>query len=810
MQSCFLAQAFAQRIFLEPRIYPVHPMASANQPEFAWLLESGIEDIEARQSPPTNGGSRLRLLALVPVALFSLFATGHTKPGTVLDGGWLQLSESLFEPVDGGLDRACRGASSNDNQGWYFNVVSAADLASCQLMCLETVGCAGVEYADAIDRCEIWTRPEGIQASRSSQGSVCFRRVGVFEPVDGGIERACRGSNAYDNSPSYFEVRVVQLLQDCQKECLQTPQCTGIEFSIGRCEVWTRPEGIEASIALPGFSCYRAESFATTLTATSSMTSTATFTSFSTSATSTATSTATMTGTSTTVTTDTATTTGTITATSTATSTTPLATTPASTVPTTDVFFRGIDGGVDRVCRGATSTDNNPAYYDAYTVASLEECQDLCKADSACIGVEFSGSRCEIWIRPDGIRVTNSAAGFECLEALVWSPVDSGEGRACRGDSPGDNLPSYYEVQVVQSLESCQQLCLASEACQGVEYSPGRCELWSHSIWSSISLANFQCYRLVNRKREAFIAEVTANTWPVLGFDAECRGSSSEEDLAQHKGVVQAASLQRCQERCLENTLCQGVEYHLGRCELWIRPEGIGSTANAENHICMGRPSSLPPGDVQTKYVVHYMPWFLSREGGFYDHWCVGNAHYESVFGTYNLSDRDIVRQQLDLMKNSSIDGLWIDYQLASWNAVVDVIMEETAARGMGVAIVIDDAVNPNIFAEVGTKMIEWTSFSHYYRHGGIPIVPVFNTANAIFTPLPFEAYYMARRELARPDWAMEHIHGSQEPWSGWNDTTKMIMASHPLLWAQHIGDSGTATVTESWPPASLKCLSPH
>ena len=33
------------------------------------------------------------------------------------------------------------------------------------------------------------------------------------------------------------------------------------------------------------------------------------------------------------------------------------------------------------------------------------------------------------------------------------------------------------------------------------------------------------------------------------------------------------------QERCLELTICHGVEYRVGHCELWTRPEGIGATA---------------------------------------------------------------------------------------------------------------------------------------------------------------------------------------------------------------------------------------
>ena len=54
---------------------------------------------------------------------------GNPRPGSVV-----QDSLSLFEPVDGGAERACRGATSYDNQPTYFLVTSAVDLASCQLL----------------------------------------------------------------------------------------------------------------------------------------------------------------------------------------------------------------------------------------------------------------------------------------------------------------------------------------------------------------------------------------------------------------------------------------------------------------------------------------------------------------------------------------------------------------------------------------------------------------------------------------------------------------------------------------------------
>ena len=51
-----------------------------------------------------------------------------------LQAGVVQDSLLLFEAVDGGLERACRGATPFDNQPTYFVITSAVDLASCQLL----------------------------------------------------------------------------------------------------------------------------------------------------------------------------------------------------------------------------------------------------------------------------------------------------------------------------------------------------------------------------------------------------------------------------------------------------------------------------------------------------------------------------------------------------------------------------------------------------------------------------------------------------------------------------------------------------
>jgi len=183
-------------------------------------------------------------------------------------------NEKVFLPVDGGDNRACRGQAPGDNSASYYTVVSGiTSLAACQDECIRSEACVGIEHSGS--RCEVWTRTAGIGASIQLAGFRCLSYGAVttttttttastrslsslFEPVDGGGDRACRGASIADNAPeNYVVVPGVLNLGDCQYECMQVAACVGLEYSSGRCEVWTRPEGIQASLVLSGFTCQR-------------------------------------------------------------------------------------------------------------------------------------------------------------------------------------------------------------------------------------------------------------------------------------------------------------------------------------------------------------------------------------------------------------------------------------------------------------------------------------------------------------------------------------------------------------------------
>jgi len=114
--------------------------------------------------------------------------------------------------------------------------------------------------------------------STSSMGTTLATTTAVagFAPVDGGTDRACRGAGFNDNLASYYVVTSADSLETCQQQCAQRGDCRGIEFRGTRCELWTRPGGIGASIPLAGFTCQQylnTWTLSTTLAATGTATS---------------------------------------------------------------------------------------------------------------------------------------------------------------------------------------------------------------------------------------------------------------------------------------------------------------------------------------------------------------------------------------------------------------------------------------------------------------------------------------------------------------------------------------------------------
>lgn len=160
-----------------------------------------------------------------------------------------------FLPVDGGTNRACRNYRKRNSPDFYTVRSGVDTLSQCQGLCRAAEHCSGVEFSPG--RCELWK--EAVGATRKLTGFSCYRYgLPNFSEVDGGKGRACRGATATDNSPKHYQVfEGASDIEACKALCGTEPGCKGIEFSTGRCEVWTRDGGIQASKPLPGFTCLR-------------------------------------------------------------------------------------------------------------------------------------------------------------------------------------------------------------------------------------------------------------------------------------------------------------------------------------------------------------------------------------------------------------------------------------------------------------------------------------------------------------------------------------------------------------------------
>eukprot|EP00931_Biecheleriopsis_adriatica_P094337 TRINITY_DN679_c0_g1_i6.p1 TRINITY_DN679_c0_g1~~TRINITY_DN679_c0_g1_i6.p1 ORF type:complete len:3274 (-),score=593.17 TRINITY_DN679_c0_g1_i6:142-9879(-) len=276
-------------------------------------------------------------------------------------------------------------------------------LDDCKTKCVETNGCQGIEYNENATRCEVWTRSEGIQASIALSGYMCLRFVAEessdntlpsgWAPVDGGEGRACRGAHPSDNSQNYFEAHAgVASLNGCLNLCMETTGCVGVEYNEGakRCEVWTRAEGIQASVNASGYLCLAFETDSTTSTTTKQY-----------------------------------------------------------------LIWQPVDGGDGRACRGQDGGDNDASYFTVIAgVPTLEDCKAKCVERSGCQGLEYNegAKRCEVWTRAEGIQASIALSGYTCLRLVKTQIANSVLGRNALLVQPGSSL---FEEFCQGSIESC-------------------------------------------------------------------------------------------------------------------------------------------------------------------------------------------------------------------------------------------------------------------------------------------------------------------------------------------------------------------
>ncbi|CAK9090024.1 unnamed protein product [Durusdinium trenchii] len=238
-------------------------------PKFPCFLRTILQISQCRDYADFDVWEIRRTTVTASTTSRSTVVTSATSTTTSITSSASSTSSSSsgdFVPVDGGIDRACRGASSGDNSPSYYVIQNGiSGLEGCKAICIIDALCQGIEYSTG--RCELWVRPGGIEATAAVSGFICLRYTGAptttpspwsFFPVDGGVNRACRGRSVNDNLASYYHVAASRgmSLTQCQAACAELAGCQGIEHNQGgRCELWTK--SIQATRSLTGYTCLR-------------------------------------------------------------------------------------------------------------------------------------------------------------------------------------------------------------------------------------------------------------------------------------------------------------------------------------------------------------------------------------------------------------------------------------------------------------------------------------------------------------------------------------------------------------------------
>eukprot|EP00438_Fugacium_kawagutii_P011866 Skav208121 [mRNA] locus=scaffold1223:35870:37969:- [translate_table: standard] len=486
------------------------------------------------------------------------------------------LSVSAFKRIDGGHNRACRGQDAFDDQISYFslhlNWPENSSVEACQSLCMRTTACKGIEFRSGA--CEVWTLPGGIHTTVPSIGRACFRYE-PFQTLDGFDDRVCRGSNVWDSQASYYRIyspSETPTMDSCKERCIQTQNCKGIEYR-GWCEVWIRPQGIDAVAPSPGAHCLQYRPFMTVEGGTNrecrgadpSDKWSSYFVSHGANE---------------------------------AASLEDCKSMCIRTVNCKGVTYKaghcevwtrrgGIQGSAfstGSVCLRlgpADAWDDSNAFrplsnallgfgtchapgmsllsYGPEAASSLQACQLKCMATPSCRGIAFNSTGCFIWLG-SGTLSTVPDAGSSCLSYEPFRDVDGGIGRDCRGDDSSDMQATYFEQLPAPSLQACQDLCVqqaeadvAGKPCKGIAYNSATatCSLWvrSQGVGATVEMGNAVCQRYE----------------PFLDLDGgsgrACRGAHDQDIHQQYfveYGPTQAPNLDTCRSLCIATPGCTG------------------------------------------------------------------------------------------------------------------------------------------------------------------------------------------------------------------------------------------------------------
>lgn len=134
-------------------------------------------------------------------------------------------------------------------------------------------------------------------------------------------------------------------------------------------------------------------------------------------------------------------------------------TSPAAAAATA-AHFEMVDGGMNRACRGAGAFDDQARYYTAYgSIGALQRCQELCMSEISpvCVGIDYNGSRCQLWHRVQGIGATEYALGHQCYRYPVGEAAAASGAGTGASDNCADASSTPVSIRGGQ-LETCAAL----------------------------------------------------------------------------------------------------------------------------------------------------------------------------------------------------------------------------------------------------------------------------------------------------------------------------------------------------------------
>jgi len=412
----------------------------SNSPYDLWQLEwsSSRPSLTTTFSTSTPSPPTTTLTPSTPETSASP-TTSTLRPPAIRGAGSWQLHEGLNCYSGNGADIAGGDLVSFD-----------LSLEQCQATCQED--CEGVLVVRGEDPGRCWLR-KNIQLARCNANTAWDLWIWVkhtssnhdgFEPVSN-EDAACRGENDGDSLASYYSVKRASSLSACKDLCRSRgSDCKGIEFweRKQRCEVWVRPEGIQSSIFVSGFACFRYDHSLDSKAGTSRRFN-------------------------------------------------PVdggasracrgATVSDNSPDYYQVSSAGSLEDCQNLCRTASSCEG-------IEYSSHGRCEIWKRAIQSSQAIQ--GFAC--------FRYEESESGPVDETDAEFSPVDGGTSRVCRGATVADNSPEHYKVLFASSLDNCQNFCYSTPECKGIEYAlKGRCEVWTRDIQTSQSAQGFTCLRLV-------------------------------------------------------------------------------------------------------------------------------------------------------------------------------------------------------------------------------------------------------------------------------------------------------------------------